>query len=217
MRKNRKEDILRVAADLFASNGFRGTTTRDLAAHAKVNEAMIFRYFKTKSDLYRAILDFKASGQDYETRRAEMKKLAASKDDRSFFESIARGFLEKHQKDTTFFRLLLFSALERHELVEMFLMSLSDQNPLATYIQARIDKGTFRNVNPELAAHAFFGMLVSFVLFQEIIGPKNSKRYEIDEVAATYVSIFLQGMKPCPRIRTKLHPEHRSGTQAVDL
>jgi AcrR family transcriptional regulator len=198
MRKNRKEDVLRAAVDLFASKGFKGSTTRELAARAKVNEAIIFRYFKTKRDLYRAILDFKASGEDREARRAEMKKLAASKDDKSFFEAIARIFLEKHKKDTTFLRLLLFSALEKHEFVEMFLMSLSDQNPLARHIQSRINEGAFRNVNPDLAAHAFLGMLVSFVLFQEIIAPKNSKKYKTDKVVATYVSIFLEGIKPCP-------------------
>jgi AcrR family transcriptional regulator len=197
-RKNRKEDILRAAVDLFASKGFQGTKTRDLAAHAKVNEALIFRYFKNKRGLYRAILDFKVSGEDSEARHAEMKKLAGAKDDKSFFQAIARGFLGKNMKDTTFLRLLLFSALERHELVEMFLASLSDQNPLALHIQSRIDAGAFRKVNPDLAAQAFFGMLVSFVLFQEIIGPKNSKRYKNDKVAATFVSIFLEGMKACP-------------------
>ena len=36
------------AMELFAKKGFRGTTTRDLAAHADVNEAIIFRHFKTQ-------------------------------------------------------------------------------------------------------------------------------------------------------------------------
>ena len=38
-------EILKAAMELFAKNGFRGTTTRDLAAHANVNEAIIFQVF----------------------------------------------------------------------------------------------------------------------------------------------------------------------------
>ena len=198
MRKNRKEDILKAAVDLFANNGFRGTTTRDLAARANVNEAIIFRYFKTKRDLYQAILDLKVSGEDREARFAEMQKLARVGDDRFFFESIGRNFLEEHKNDTTFLRLMLFSALEGHEFVEMFLMSRADRNPLAQHIQQRIDEGAFRKVDPELAAQAFFGMLVSFVIFHEIVAQKYNKAYEPDKVAANFASIFLLGTKLCP-------------------
>ena len=71
--KDRRQDILRAAMELFAKKGFRGTTTRDLAAHADVNEAIIFRYFKTKEELYRAILEEKMqhgrAGKDEELSR----------------------------------------------------------------------------------------------------------------------------------------------------
>jgi AcrR family transcriptional regulator len=198
MRKNRKEEILQAAVDLFAGRGFRGTTTRDLAEKAGVNEALIFRYFKTKSNLYRAIFDFKLSGADREAKRGALKKLEASKNETDFLEMIARDFLRKHRKDTTFARLLLFSALESNEFVDIVLQSLSRQNPLAQYMQSRIDQGVFRKVNPHLAAGAFFGMLFNFILMQEIIGAKKFRRYSVREVAATCVSIFLQGMKICP-------------------
>jgi AcrR family transcriptional regulator len=216
MRKNRKEDILRAAVDLFASRGFKGTTTRDLAAKAGVNEALIFRYFKTKRNLYRAIFDFKISGENREARLEELKKFAASNDDASFFEFIARDFLRKNKKDTSFLRLLLFSALEGHEFVEIFLESLSDQNPLARYIGSRIEGGTFRNVNPDMASHAFLGMLVSFILFQEIIGTKKNRKYSIDKVASTYVSIFLQGLELCPPIGNQLDPKKMASKESED-
>jgi hypothetical protein len=43
------------------------------------------------------------------------------KDDRSVFESLALGALNHHEKDPEFQRLLLHSALEKHQLAEMFL------------------------------------------------------------------------------------------------
>src|SRR5579864_6099665 len=99
--KDRRQDILKAAVDLFAKKGFRGTTTRDLAAHAEVNEAIIFRHFKTKEELYRAILEEKVH-ESREEQRTELEQLARSGDDRKFLETLGRMFVEKHEHDTTF-------------------------------------------------------------------------------------------------------------------
>ena len=42
---DRRRQILAVAMELFARRGFRGTTTRQIAERAGVNEAIVFRHF----------------------------------------------------------------------------------------------------------------------------------------------------------------------------
>jgi AcrR family transcriptional regulator len=193
MKHDRRQDILAAAMQLFAKNGFRGTTTRDLATQAEVNEAIIFRHFKNKEELYSAILEHKAR----EIRNAqitELERFAEVSDDDKFFRTLGLTFLERHEKDTTFLRLLLFSALEGHELSDMFVSSMSVRNPIAGYIQKRIDEGAFRPMDPNLAARALFGMFASFVLWQEILGLKRTQPYDRDEVVRTFVSIFLKGI-----------------------
>src|SRR4051812_46805740 len=167
MRHDRRQDILAAAMELFAKKGFRGTTTRDLATQADVNEAIIFRYFNNKEELYRAILEHKA-GENREAKIEELERLANAGDDEKFFQAAGRAFLEKHEKDTTFLRLLLFSALEGHQLSDMFVASMTVRNPIANYIQKRIQEGVYRDVDPELASRGLFGMFASFVLWQEI-------------------------------------------------
>jgi AcrR family transcriptional regulator len=194
MKHDRRQDILAAAMELFAKKGFRGTTTRDLATQAEVNEAIIFRHFKTKEELYSAILEHKA-GENRNARLQELERLAETSDDETFFQTLGRTFLEKHEQDTTFLRLLLFSALEGHQLAEMAVSSMTARNPIATYIQKRIDDGTFRGVNPELAARGFFGMFASFVLWQEVFGFKKKYPYDREEVVRTFVSIFLKGIR----------------------
>lgn len=49
--------ILAATRGLYASNGSRGTTTREVAARAGVNEATLFRHFGTKVQLLTAMLD----------------------------------------------------------------------------------------------------------------------------------------------------------------
>lgn len=54
--EDRRSQVLDAAMDLFARQGYRGTTTRQIADHAGVNEAIIFRHFASKEELYWAIL-----------------------------------------------------------------------------------------------------------------------------------------------------------------
>src|SRR5205807_1836166 len=60
----RRLQILRVAMRIFSQRGFRGTTTKEIAMAAGVSEAMVFRHFATKEELYSAILDRKACAGD---------------------------------------------------------------------------------------------------------------------------------------------------------
>src|SRR5437764_11096810 len=79
--ENRRLQILRVAMRLFSQRGFRGTTTKEIALAAGVSEAMVFRHFATKSELYSAILDHKACLHDEMDPTAVVADAIARKDD----------------------------------------------------------------------------------------------------------------------------------------
>jgi AcrR family transcriptional regulator len=54
--RDTKQLILEAAAELFATRGFHGTTTKAIAKKAKVAEVSIFNHFRTKRRLYREVL-----------------------------------------------------------------------------------------------------------------------------------------------------------------
>src|SRR5262245_23927479 len=114
--EDRREQIIEVAMRLFSQKGFRGATTKEIAAAAGVNEAIIFRHFATKSDLYAAIIDRKANSAGMAAARAALDAAMERRDDRQVFETLAIHVLEFHERDDTVMRLLLYSALEGHEL-----------------------------------------------------------------------------------------------------
>src|SRR4051812_10637539 len=119
--EERRSQILAVAVGLFSNHGFRGTTTKEIAHAAGVSEAMVFRHFATKEELYAAILDHKAcSGSGSFEPEDLASEAIKSKDDRGVFESLALGALKHHDEDPEFQRLLLYSALEKHKLAQMF-------------------------------------------------------------------------------------------------
>ena len=55
MPKGKRNSLL-AALDLFARYGYDGTSTAQVAEAAGVSQATIFKYFKTKQDLLKAII-----------------------------------------------------------------------------------------------------------------------------------------------------------------
>src|ERR1700675_5043848 len=51
-----RERLLDAAAQTFSTDGLRGATTREIARKAGVNEVTLFRHFKSKEQLLRAVL-----------------------------------------------------------------------------------------------------------------------------------------------------------------
>src|SRR5207302_4471886 len=121
---------------------------------------------------YSAIIEHKVGERDL--HREELERLAAMDDDEEFLQAVFRAFLEKHETDTTFMRLLLFSALEGHQLSDMFVSSMAARHPIANYIERRIDEGAFRQIDAQLEARSLIGMLAGFVLWQELMCLKKS-------------------------------------------
>src|SRR5436305_11870802 len=83
--EDRRRQLIEIAIDLFSRRGFAGTTTKEIAAAAGVTEAIIFRHFTTKEDLYKAILDYKCGGVGPEQWMAEIQAIMDRNDDEALF------------------------------------------------------------------------------------------------------------------------------------
>lgn len=57
LSKNTEQNIIEVATELFAKNGFDGTSIRDICKKAEVNISMISYYFGGKKELYEKIVE----------------------------------------------------------------------------------------------------------------------------------------------------------------
>jgi AcrR family transcriptional regulator len=196
--EERRHQIVAVAMGVFSERGFRGTTTREIAQAAGVSEAMVFRHFATKEELYAAILDHKACSSGGKFEPAEMVADAISnKDDRGVFEGLALGALEHHEGDPAFQRLLLHSALEKHELAQMFFdqFVLRVYEFLGGYIRQRQRDGAFVEMDPAIVVRAFIGMVMHHSLNNNLWDPKRRLLNISNESAAKhFTDILLKGI-----------------------
>jgi AcrR family transcriptional regulator len=208
----RRTQIAQVAMRLFSERGFRGTTTKEIAQAAGVSEAIIFRHFATKDDLYTAIIDLKscdgfaaeqpdggASSAAIEELRALVGDAMERRDDREVFRRMALAMMEHHQCDPQFLRLLLYSALEGHQLAQIFW----DRNVrvlydfLGGYIRSRQREGAFRRLDPFVAVRAFNGAVIHHSL-NNMLWEKDPARRIVnlpnDEAAREFTEILLRGI-----------------------
>ena len=190
--EERRQQILELATELFARQGYRGTTTREIAQRVQVNEAIIFRHFPTKEDLYWAVIE-----NQIQIRAGRVRleaKLAAGGDDRATLTAIAEELLSR---DVTLSRLLLYTALENHELSHRFFLTHVAQylEMLADYIRQGVAEGRFREVDPLLAARGLLGMLVYHFQIQELFGGKRVQTFDPHQVSETLVDLWLKGME----------------------
>jgi AcrR family transcriptional regulator len=189
----RRRKIIQAAMYVFSRSGFSGATTRKIAKKAGISEAMIYSHFKDKEDLYSAIIDQKMQESEplYYPLDAVRKK-----DDERVFETIVSNFMQRYSEDTTFLRLLLFSALEGHELAGMFVAGPVRRffEFLAEYISERIDEEAFKPINPEIASRCLVGMVHYFVLLKKIYGDETLQSIELNETIETMINIFCRGI-----------------------
>lgn len=190
-RASSREKILAAARELFAARGFKGTTTAAIARRARVNEALIFRHFPAKKDLYTAILRAKLADERL-TRLIHSTEYAGLPVEKAL-RLVAERFLEN--ADPEFLRLYYHSALERHELASRF------YDQIVRRLIARVEQlirrgareGLFRKGNAQVAALAFTGMLRSYCLTGELF-PGHALKKDRKAVARNFCDLFLRGM-----------------------
>ena len=194
--EDRRRQLLRVAVESFARNGFSGTKTKDIAAAAGVSEAILFRHFGSKEDLYHAILDEKEASLGAERWYLEMNELAERRDDRGVLHHVVQQLIRSFREDAAFHRLLLYASLEGHLLADLFheRFGLPMGDFLSRYIALRQAEGEFRECDPAVAVMCLIGSTIHYAMARHVLGVKNISPDE-DALAGQLVDLVLGGLE----------------------
>ena len=192
----RRQHFIEAALHLFSTRGFRGTTTKAIAEAAGVSEALLFRYFPTKADLYGAILQQKARQAGFDARLETFRRQAKRGDDRHLVHDVVRAILGSYERDPHFERLMLHAALEGHELAttsrQLFGRPMFEL--LRGYVVQRQQAGAFRRGDPALLVFGLVALPAYFSMTQRLFGfkPANTS----DRAAADlFTQIVLDGLR----------------------
>ncbi len=196
---DRRRQLIDTAMNLFARYGFSGTTTRQIARAADVNEAIIFRFFPHKDDLYAAILEAKSADARTDALVGELDAAAAADDDARVIRTVVAQIIDHQRRDPEFLRLMLHSALEGHSFARQYRERHFAPLHLflVGYITARQRDGRFRAGDPEALVRAILAVPVHHGLVETLL-PDDNVSVEGDAVAI-YASFILAGLQASPR------------------
>ncbi|MBI4786041.1 MAG: helix-turn-helix transcriptional regulator [Chloroflexi bacterium] len=118
---NRRDAIIMAAKKVFAENGLRGTSVKSIAQAAGVSEALLYKHFSSKEELYSAVLQFSRDlGLAHIT---ELKNVGPGTEALVFFvyllvETITLGVPERSVDQKAHERLFFRSLVSNNEYAE---------------------------------------------------------------------------------------------------
>ena len=194
---DRRHQLLEAALEIFSRKGYDGTTTKEVAVAAGVTEAIIFRHFPTKQVLYTAVLDYKAQSPELQEWLTEIKGWMERNDDEQVLHSIARTILKAYRTDPRYERVLLFAALEGHEvgLAHNRELAMPIFALLRDYFAGRRREGALADFDPGAILCAIAGMAKNYAMATEMFGYPTGGVSD-EAVVETFVRITLHGIRP---------------------
>ncbi len=193
--EERRNQLLRTAVGLFSQRGFEGTTTKSIAAAAGVSEAIIFRHFKSKEELYMSILDYKALEAGLKEWEEQLREYARRLDDDALILSLVKKILLENRRDPQFQRLMFQSALSGHSLPKVMIQRfLPLRRFLRDYIAMRQKQDAFKKFDPEVGVHAILSMPSYYGIGKNLFGVDELKMSE-REMASSFTKFLLDGLQ----------------------
>jgi TetR/AcrR family transcriptional regulator len=199
----RRQHLLDVALHLFATRGFSGTTTRSIAAAAGISEAIIFRHFTTKEELYDSILQHKARQVGFERLVGILRRYAERGDDERLVRQLAQKTLQSYQRDADFRRMMLYAALEGHDLAKAAHRTFGQPmfSFLRQYVAARQRAGVFRPGDPDVAVFALVALPIHFSVVNWLFRVAPVKQTPTAKLAEEFTRLILDGLRSPVRSR----------------
>ena len=193
---DRQQQLLEAALQVFSRKGFKGATTREIAAAAGVTEAIIFQHFPSKEALYSAVLELHFDAGDSERWREEIYGCMERNDDEGLAFLFIRRILEAYVKDTALQRVILFAALEGHGqgLARMKEQYAATFEKLVAYLRRRQREGALCDCDPRALLIALGAMAHQYGQITRIM---NAPVIDIpdEELARQFTRILLGGIR----------------------
>ena len=190
------ERILEAAVQLFARQGFSGTSTRKIARLAGVNEASLFRHFSSKQELFWAAL---------QSRLGHLclgKELQNALSQRAKPEVVLPLLIE----------LLVQVATYQAELIRLLDVGLLEQRPrveivyrkqiapifqaITDYLDACVKSGVLRGMDPSLTTIALSTTVLAHQCLYGLVSGAGTPYVNSEEAVSAYTKFWLNALRP---------------------
>ncbi len=183
--------ILKAAERLFATHGFDGTTTQNLAQAAGVAEGTLFRHFANKKAI---LIEVATQGwveilTDLLTELSEMASYKA-------VAQVMRRRMWNFQKNADMMRVCFMEAQFHPDLRDRIQSEvIAKMTDVAeAFFQTAMEKGIYRPMNTKVVAQVFLGMFAIAGFSHKTLMEPEASPQQMQEMAEGLADIFLNGV-----------------------
>lgn len=188
MSEEIRHRILTAAAHVYARYGFRGATTRLIAADAGVNEVTLFRTFGSKADLLQAMLESQVAASTAPVISGNLADAAAE------LTAWCGALLEHLRGHSHIIRKTIADAEERPEAACAACEGSSAAGAsLALYVERLREAGLAdQDSDPRTAVSMFMSAMFGDALYRDVM-PEVFPQ-PVESAPAMYVQTFLRAV-----------------------
>jgi len=192
-KEDRPQEITAAALGAFAENGFTATKVEDVARRAGVSKGLLYVYFKTKEELFKAVIRSVVTPRlDELTRTLDASDLSAE----AFIRGPVLEFMKRVPGSpiSVVIRLMISEAPKHPDLVEYYWQNVASRGlgALRQLLRRGVDNGEFR----ETAVNDLPQLLVAPVMMSIVWGIVFADRsLDTDKLIETHVDMILAYIK----------------------
>lgn len=198
-KEARPTEIIEAATEVFAQNGFAAARLDEVARRAGVAKGTLYRYFETKEDLFRAVVQHAVSVnlQGLQQGAATLEGSLAER-----VPVLLRGAVTRiaGSRVPALARLVIGESRVFPDLAQIWHDNAVAQVLAvlkALIVQAQ-ERGEVRAGDPGSYAFSIVGPLVTGVLFHEVFGAASPHAPALEQLAMQHADTVLRGMMLAP-------------------
>lgn len=191
--ENKKRFILKAALKVFAEKGYSDTTMDEVAASCGFSKAVLYRYFKGKTELFAAIFNDAEIFKGYNKFISEKPHLSLN----DYLKYCGIQFLKFFENP---YRLSILRVIEYDLNVQPQESKIMFENAIDKIINKVAERlvyytcnGVIKNIDYKMAARSFFGILYSFILTDKIFEPFENK-LDKEKITDFTIKMFEHGI-----------------------
>ncbi len=192
-KEDRPQEITEAAFGAFAEHGFTATKVEDVAKRAGVSKGLLYVYFKTKEELFKAVIRSVVTPRlDELTRTLDTSELSAE----AFIRGPVLDFMKRVPGSpiSVVIRLMISEAPKHPDLVEYYWQNVASRGlgALRQLLRRGVDNGEFR----ESAVNELPQLIVAPVMMSILWGIVFADRsLDTDKLIETHIDMILAYIK----------------------
>ena len=198
--RDRRQQILDAAQQVFAQKGFEGASIKDLAKAAKISPGLLYWYFKDKTDLFASLISERIE-EAFGTLLPESVSFDLPPDE--FLPQFGHFYIDLFEPpmNAALFKLMVANAQSFPSAVKQVRSNVIGRvlSTLQSYFEHQIEAGRMRPCNTEMVTRTFMGSVMAFLLLRHVLQMELGRELSVEAFVDGVTDVILHGILPADK------------------